>query len=91
MIEYNTTDDISMRTIDFAELSPDWAVREPHTQHLGDEWLNALTEALLIVPSVIVPLSQAFDRNVLINHRHPQCARITVASVTPFSLDPRLF
>jgi RES domain-containing protein len=91
MVEYDTPDDISVRVIDFAELPPDWAVRETHTQHLGDEWLDALTEALLIVPSVIMPLPHAFDRNVLINQRHPQCARITVASVTPFSRDPRLF
>ena len=31
------------------------------------------------------------DRNVLINHRHSGSDRITIAAVTPFTFDPRLF
>jgi RES domain-containing protein len=66
-------------------------MREIHTQRLGDEWLDQVTEALLIVPSVIMPVANAIDRNVLINHRHADVARISIAAVTSFTLDPRLF
>jgi hypothetical protein len=38
-----------------------------------------------------MPIASAPDRNALINHRHPDIARITIAAVTSFTLDPRLF
>jgi len=44
-----------------------------------------------VVPSVIVPIAAAPDRNVLINHRHAESRRITIAAITPFTFDPRLF
>jgi hypothetical protein len=46
---------------------------------------------LLFVPSVIVPIANVPDRNVLINHRVANAASIEVAEITPFTLDPRLF
>jgi hypothetical protein len=52
---------------------------------------DAPDEALLFVPSVIVPIPRARDRNVMINHRHPDAARIKPVAFTPFTLDPRLF
>jgi hypothetical protein len=45
----------------------------------------------LFVPSAIVPLAGASERNVLINHRHAARSRIKIVAATPFSLDPRLF
>ncbi len=42
-------------------------------------------------PSVVMPISPAIDRNVLIDHRHQAARRIAIAAVTPFTLDPRLF
>lgn len=65
--------------------------REVDTQKRGDQWLDAMTEPLLIVPSVIMPLASASDPNVLINHRHPGAAAIAIAGVVSFELDPRLF
>ncbi|MBI3516115.1 MAG: hypothetical protein HY060_18950 [Proteobacteria bacterium] len=56
-----------------------------------DAWLDAVSEAVLVVPSVIIPISATPDRNYLINHRHPDAARITIVDDYPFSLDPRLF
>ena len=91
MVEYEFPDDLPRRTLKRSELSPDWISREVETQQLGDAWLDAVTEALLIVPSVIVPIDSAPDRNVLINHRHPKAAEIKVVRTTPFILDPRLF
>lgn len=67
------------------------AAPEAMTQQLGDDWLDGLTEALLVVPSVIMPIPAAPDRNVLINHRRPETARIAIVEIVPFTLDPRLF
>jgi RES domain-containing protein len=91
VVEYDVPDDIAQRTIDPAALPPDWPKREVDTQAIGDRWLDAATEALLVVPSVILPLISAPDCNVLINHRHKDAARIIVVGITPFEFDPRLF
>ncbi|EQD34989.1 RES domain protein, partial [mine drainage metagenome] len=72
-------------------LASDWVHREIDTQKLGDQWLDAMTDVLLIVPSVVMPLPNAPDRNVLINHRHPAAASISIVRVVSFELDPRLF
>src|SRR6266852_5032680 len=91
MVAYDLPDDVPMRTISIAELPPDWSTRETYTQKLGDAWLDTGTEAILLVPSVIVPISGAPDRNALINHRQTGAARIVIAETMPFTLDPRLF
>jgi len=46
---------------------------------------------LLLVPSVVVPIANVPDRNVLINHRVADAASIKIAHISPFTLDPRLF
>lgn len=91
VVEYDVPDNVSRRVVDMATLPADWAKREVDTQRIGDQWLDAVTEALLIVPAVIMPLANAIDRNVLINHRHADAARVVTVGVTPFTLDPRLF
>lgn len=47
----------------------------------GDQWLDAMTEVLLIVPSVIMPWSNAPERNILINHQHPDAASFKIVRV----------
>jgi RES domain-containing protein len=91
MVAYDLPDDVPMRTISISELPPDWSGRETFTQKLGDAWLDTGTETILLVPSVIVAISGAPDRNALVNHRHAGAARIAIAETTPFTLDPRLF
>jgi RES domain-containing protein len=91
MVAYDVPDDIAVRTIKIGALPRDWANRETLTQQLGDAWLDAGEEAILIVPSVIMPLADAPDRNALINNRRPDATRITIAHVINFTLDPRLF
>jgi hypothetical protein len=66
-------------------------VRATHTQSIGDRWLDSKAEVLLLVPSVIMPIANVPDRNVLINHRLAEVAAINIARVVPFTLDPRLF
>jgi RES domain-containing protein len=91
IVEYDVPDNVSRRVVDLATLPSDWAKREVDTQRIGDQWLDAITEALLIIPSVIMPLQDAIDRNVLINHRHAEVTHVITVGVTPFTLDPRLF
>ena len=91
MVECAVPDDVPMHNISFGNLPTDWASRETDTQTLGDVWLDECTALILVVPSVIIPIATAPDRNVLINHRHSGNARITITAVTPFTFDPRLF
>lgn len=51
----------------------------------GTRWLGAQSSALLTLPSIIVPE----ERNVLINPRHPDAARITATKVRRWTYDPR--
>jgi RES domain-containing protein len=53
----------------------------------GDRWLDEARSALMLVPSVIVPEGS----NVLLNPRHPDATRITVADLRPFRFDRRLW
>ncbi len=91
MVALDVPDDLPLRRIELTDLPADWIAREAMTQQLGDDWLDGIGEALLIVPSVIMPISAAPDRNVLINHRRLETARIAIVDVVPFTLDPRLF
>ena len=91
LVMYEMPDGISQQEVDLKDLPLDWAMRETHTQSVGDGWLDSQTEALLFVPSVIVPIAKAADRNVLINHRVASAASIKIADIIPFALDPRLF
>lgn len=91
MVEYDLPDSLSSVTISIDDLPAGWTTQQTHTQGLGDRWLDAAAEVLLFVPSVVVPIANAPDRNVLINHRVADTSLIKIADVTPFTLDPRLF
>jgi RES domain-containing protein len=91
LVTYEVPNGVSRRTIAIDDLPPDWTLRETHTQTIGDQWLDSQTEVLLFVPSVIVPIANVPDRNVLINHRAAEAAAIHIAQVVPFAFDPRLF
>ena len=49
------------------ELPPDWTTRVTHTQAIGNQWLDSTAETLLFVPSVILPIANMPDLNMLIN------------------------
>lgn len=91
MVAYDVPDKIFVRTIAVDELPADWVTQLTHTQTIGDRWLDSAKELLLSVPSVIVPIANAPDRNILINHRAANIAAVTIEATTPFTLDPRLF
>jgi RES domain-containing protein len=91
LVAYDVPDDVAVRTIEISSLPKDWVSREIHTRQLGDGWLDGGEETILLIPSVIMPIADAADRNALINHRRPDASRITIAHVIAFTLDPRLF
>src|SRR6266700_5746598 len=91
LVEYDVPADIPMHAISISDLPSDWTARETRTQSLGDNWLDQCAQAILMVPSVIMPIAGAPERNVLINNRHAAAARITIVAISPFTLDPRLF
>jgi RES domain-containing protein len=51
----------------------------------GTKWLNAAHQAVLRVPSAIVP----DECNVLVNPRHPESQRIKATKLRRFLYDPR--
>jgi RES domain-containing protein len=91
MLTHDVPDFLSVETIALADLPPDWPHQETLTQQRGDIWHRSGSTPLLQVPSAIVPLAASPDRNVLINHTHPDVAAIRVAGSVPFALDTRLF
>ena len=91
MVRYEAPDNLAVETLALTDLPSDWRRREGWTQQRGDQWHSSLSTALLRVPSTIVPVDQSPDVNVLINHNHDAANRISLASVEPFVLDPRLF
>lgn len=91
MVRYQLSDSSRAEAIGIADLPEDWRLLESWTQQRGDIWHEALDTPMLRVPSAIVPLDGSPDMNVLINHRHPDAAGITILAAEPFVLDPRLF
>jgi RES domain-containing protein len=80
-------DDLEVRTVAAHELATGWRRREDLCRPLGDDWLKERPTALLDVPSAIV----AVERNLLLNPRHPDAHQVSVAEITPFPWDERLF
>ena len=91
MVRYDAPESLGMEGISVADLPESWRLQESLTQQHGDRWHTAMDAPLLRVPSAVVPLDGSPDRNVLINHRHPAAARITIVGAEPFVLDARLF
>jgi RES domain-containing protein len=90
MVTYEIPDDTPSARRAVSDLQDDWRRREAETQRIGDEWLAAVETAILFVPSAIVPIRESPDQNVIINHRHPAAAAITIERIEPFQLDVRL-
>lgn len=53
---------------------------------IGDAWLSSLSSLALMVPSRVIPL----ERNILLNPRHPDMSKVSVALTAPFVFDDRL-
>ena len=100
LVQYHAPDDIALEVLPFDELPTRWRHDENATRSIGDAWLQGrpgplqgpLVKGLLLaVPSVVVPVAGSDDRNVLVNHRHPDAGRISIAGIERLEFDPRLF
>ena len=90
LVRYDLPDDLRVEEADLDGLPEDWRTNEPLTRSLGDSWLDDVSACLLCVPSVIVPIPDADDRNIIVNHRHGDAARIAISSIERFEYDLRL-
>lgn len=91
MVTYDVPDALGIEAVALDQLPSDWRRQESFTQRRGDEWRRAARAPLLSVPSAIVPIAGSPDINFVINHEHPDSARITIARREFFTFDPRLF
>jgi len=57
---------------------------------LGMDWLARARSVAMWVPSAVVPSIDGSSRNILINPRHPDAARLRITVREPCPLDPRL-
>lgn len=90
LVHYDAPDDVLVEDVGLEALPSDWRWTESATRAIGNAWLDRRSACLLRVPSVIVPVAEADDRNVLINPRHQNASRITITAIEPFAYDPRL-
>ena len=90
MVAYDVPGDVVSEETAHTSLPADWVHRAVVTQTLGDDWLKAKSACLMAVPSAVLPLKGSPDLNILINHAHPDAARIDVRSIEDFKLDARL-
>lgn len=79
---------IKRKTVTMAALPLTWLAQPPGptSVNFGNSWLVANTEAVMLVPSVIIPE----EYNALINPAHPESAHIHATVVRQFMYDPRL-
>jgi len=73
---------------DASQLPKSWRLDPPPAKlrTLGDLWVAGGASAVLRVPSALVP----DESNFLLNPRHRDFARITIAGPEAFRFDPRL-
>lgn len=79
---------ISIKTMSVANLPLGWRAfpTQAILQEIGDQWIKSGRQALLQVPSVIIP----DEYNYLINPLHADAKKIKIKNVFPFVFDERL-
>lgn len=91
LVQYDVPDELAVDVRPLERLPPWWRADADATRSIGDAWLDGVSAPLLAVPSVVVPVAGSDDRNILVNHRHLDAARISITRVKRFEFDPRLF
>lgn len=67
---------------------PGWdAGNKSESQRFGDLWYDEKRTLLLLVPSLVAP---GLERNLLINQRHSEFARVTTSRAEPVRCHPNL-
>jgi len=81
-------DEVSRKVLDPLAYPAGWdQVPGPESlKAIGSAWAAAKAEALLIVPSTVIPE----EMNILVNPDHPEAARLVIRPGRPFTFDRRL-
>jgi RES domain-containing protein len=81
-------DEAIMSAIDLRKLPKGWNAQPPGliSKNIGDEWVHSARSAVLVVPSVIVPMEKTF----LLSPKHRDFGKIRIKDAGSFYLDPRL-
>lgn len=90
LVRYDVPDDLRIEESPLDALPGNWRADERLTRAIGNAWLDGVSACLLRVPSVIVPIADANDRNIIVNHRHDDAGRIAISRIESFANDPRL-
>lgn len=87
LFEIELPADASITRLDPGSLPATWMeAGSPECMAVGDGWLATAESLALEVPSAVLPE----ERNLLINPRHPDAARVRIADSRPFAFDVRL-
>ena len=62
----------------------------PAAAAVGDAWLDRAAAPVLRLPSAVLRVGAAVERNFLLNPEHPNFGRIEIGPPEPFQYDPRL-
>lgn len=87
-VEIEIPDEVVISSLSLDDLPEQWDAKPPllETQFIGDDFVEQCKDAVIRVPSAIVP--QEF--NYLINPHHPDAKKIRVISVTQLQFDERM-
>lgn len=81
--------DVRREEVDLTQLPDNWrdTPAPPALASIGDDWINSGSTAVLVVPSVVIPI----ENNYLLNPLHKDFPRIQIYPPEPFALDPRIW
>lgn len=90
-VEYGFPDELECGVYPIESLPSDWLNNPARTRAIGDGLLQDSSQpAVIVVPSVMLRLENAPDRNVVVNHASTDIAALSITQTAEFSLDPRL-
>ena len=90
MVEIEVPDAGGMLRLEPSDLPDNWAEDEVITRRIGDQWHATRRTLALSVPSVILPLADVVDRNLVLNHDCDGAEQMRIVRSEPFRLDQRL-
>ena len=90
LVCYEVPDDIHVEIAEISSLPEGWSRDQELTRQVGNSWLDSESSCLLKVPSVLVPVAESDERNLLVNHKHEDVGRIRINQIAKFKFDERL-
>lgn len=87
-VQLSVPDDAKVRTVRPNELAVLMKAADPISaaRAIGDEWIEAQAEFILVVPSILVPE----ETNLILNPAHPGMRDVEIVLTRRFHFDPRL-